>query len=143
MTTAIEVLKTEASKTENPGCPDGYIFQEFHPEGNYWADPDKHQLSECDEDLLNGMAGSLRDAVEGNLDLSEALEAHVYRETNNPDSYIVRVVLTLGGPYIAIEYDSDDSSAEIVGYWSGTDFRIREYGTDLAELCQELAEQEQ
>lgn len=141
MTTAIEVLKHEASKSVvTLDSPDGYI-REFHPEGTYWADPDKHQLSQCDEGLLFRMAEYLRDAVEGNLDLSDALEIHVYREANDPDTYIVRVVLAVGGPYIAIEYDSDDSSAEIVGYWSGTDFRIREYGTDLAELCQELAAQ--
>ena len=139
MTTAIEILKTEASKTENPGYPDGYL-REFHPEGTYWADPNKHQLSECDEDLLTRMAEYLRDAVNGDLDLSNALEIRIYREADNADSYIVRVVLTVGGPYVAIEYDSDDSSADIVGYWSGTAFRIREYGTDLTELCQELAE---
>lgn len=139
MTTASEVLKNSASHQENPGYPDGEL-REFHPEGNYWADPDKHQLSPCDEDLLESMAAHLRDAVNGDLDLSEALETHVYREANDPDSYIVRIVLTVGGPYIAIEYDSDESRADIVGYWSGTAFRIREYDSDLAELCRELAE---
>jgi hypothetical protein len=138
MTTAFEILKNSASHQDNPGSPDGEL-QEFHPEGKYWADPDKHQLSECDEDLLTRMAEYLRDAVEGNLDLSDALEIHVCRETGNPDNYVVRVVLTVGGPYIAIEYDSDDSHAEIGGYWSGSAFRIREYGSEIAELCQELA----
>lgn len=139
MTTANEILKHEASKdVVNLDGADGYI-REFHPGRTYWADPDKHKLSDGDETLLTRMAEYLRDAVEGNLDISEAVETHIYRETDNADSYFVRVVLAVGGPYIAIEYDIDDPSADIVGYWGYTDFRIREYGTDLAELCQELA----
>ena len=139
MTTANEILKNNASHQEKPGFPDGEI-REFHPEGKYWADPSTHQLSQCDEDLLETMARYLRDAVNGDLDLSGALEAHVYRDESNPDSYVVRVTLAVGGPYIAIEYDSDESHADIVGYWSGSAFRIREYDSDIAELCQELAE---
>ena len=139
MTTAIEILKNNASHQENPDYPDGDI-REFHPEGTYWADPSTHQLSQCDEDLLETMARYLRDAVNGDLDLSEALETHVYRETDNPDSYVVRAVLASGGPYIAIEYDSDEAHADIVGYWSGTAFRIREFDEEMAERCQELAE---
>jgi hypothetical protein len=138
MTTAFEILKNSASHQVNPGYPDGEL-REFHPEGAYWANPDAYQLSPCDEDLLESMAACLRDAVEGNLDLSDALEIHVCRETGNPDNYVVRIVLTVGGPYVAIEYDSDDSSADIVGYWGGIAFCIREYGSEIAELCQELA----
>lgn len=141
MTTTHEILKNSASHQENPGYPDGEL-REFHPEGAYWADPDKHQLSPCDEDLLESMAACLKDAVNGDLDISEVLEIHVYRETNDADSYVVRVVLTVGGPYIAIEYDSGESHGDIVGYWSSTAFRIREYGSEIAELCRELAEAE-
>jgi hypothetical protein len=139
MTTATEILNNKASHQVNPGCPDGYI-REFRPEGAEWADPNKHQLSGCDEILLTRMAEYLRDAVNGALDLSGALETRVYRETDNPENYRVQVVPSVGGPYVAIEYDSDDSSADIVGYWGDIAFCIREYGTAVAELCQELAE---
>ena len=139
MTTANEILKNNASHQDNPGFPDGEIT-EFHPEGAYWADPSNHELSKCDIDLLETMARYLRDAVNGDLDISGAVETEVFRKDTDESSYIARVVLAVGGPYIAITFDSDEAHAEIVGYWSGTAFRIREYGDELAEICQELAE---
>lgn len=137
MTTAIEILNRKASHQVNPGCPDGYL-REFRPEGADWADPRTHQLSGYDEILLTRMAECLRDTVNGDLDLSNALEIRVYR-TDIPENYRVQVLPSVCGPYVAIEYDSDSTSADIVGYLGDIAFCIREYGTAAAELCQALA----